>query len=273
MKPPPPVKSRGQHFLTDERVVHKIVALLNLADADTIVEVGPGPGALTEALIDTGKDVVAVEPDGRMIQHLTRRFGPNVSLVQESILNVKAVDIVPALSEHAVLVGNLPYNLSGPILGWIFASAASFRQVVVMLQLEVARRLVAPPATRDFGPLAVACALDFSATKKFLVRPGAFFPVPGVTSAVVELVPTPEVPIRVKDREDFMRFVHALFAHRRKNLRNNLLAAGGEPQRCEQALAAAHVDGRLRAEQLRWHSLASLYRAVCPFSGGFTIDR
>jgi len=270
MRPPPPVKSRGQHFLKDERVVHKIVDLLNLADAETIVEVGPGRGALTGALVDTGKAVVAVEPDSRMIQFLTKRFGTRLTLVHDSVLDVKAADILPARSSRAVLAGNLPYNLSGPILGWIFASAAHWRQAVVMLQLEVARRLVASPATRDFGPLAVACALDFSATKRFLVRPGAFFPVPEVTSAVVELVPHSEPPIRVDDREDFMRFVHALFAHRRKNLRNNLLAAGGEAQWCERAMATAGVDGRLRGEQLRWQNLASLYRAVCPFSGNFT---
>jgi 16S rRNA (adenine1518-N6/adenine1519-N6)-dimethyltransferase len=273
MKPPSPVKSRGQHFLKDERVVRKIVGLLVLADADTIVEIGPGRGALTGALLETGKRVVAVEPDGRMIQFLTKRFGAKLTLVHDSVLNVKANDTLPARSGRALLVGNLPYNLSGPMLGWIFASAARWRQVVVMLQLEVARRLVAKPATRDFGPLAVACALDFSATKKFLVRPGAFFPVPEVTSAVVELEPSPDPPIRVDDRESFLRFVHALFAHRRKNVRNNLLATGGLARRWEQALAVARVDGRLRAEQLRWQDLASLYRASSPLPGDFSHGR
>jgi 16S rRNA (adenine1518-N6/adenine1519-N6)-dimethyltransferase len=264
MKPPSPVKARGQHFLKDERVVRKIVGLLNLADADTIVEIGPGRGALTGALVATGKPVVAVEPDGRMIAFLQKRYGADLTLVHDSVLNVTAADILPARCGRVVLAGNLPYNLSGPILEWIFTSAAQWRQVVVMLQLEVARRLVAGPATRDFGPLAVACALHFSASKKFLVRPGAFFPVPAVTSAVVELVPCAHPPVQVEDREHFLRFVHALFAHRRKNLRNNLLAAGSDAVLLESALKSVRVDGRLRAEELQWRQLAALYAACGP---------
>lgn len=262
MKPPSPVKSRGQHFLKDVRVVRKIVDLLRLAQGDTVVEIGPGRGALTTALVESGHPVVAVEPDLRMVEFLKGRFGTKLTLVHESVLEVRATDLV-AKRGHAVLVGNLPYNLSGPILEWIFQSASLWQRVVVMLQLEVAHRLVAQPVTREFGPLAVARALHFDAGRKFVVHPGAFYPVPAVKSAVVELLPCAHPPVEVKDRDDFLRFVHVLFAHRRKNLRNNLLAAGGEEEWCEQALSAAHVDGRLRAEQLRWQDLGRLYMAWC----------
>lgn len=267
MKPPPPVKSRGQHFLKDARVVRKIVELLRPESGDTVVEIGPGRGALTKGLMDTGQPVVAVEPDPRMVEFLQSQFHEKLAIVHESILEVRAKDLVGKPGQ-AVLAGNLPYNLSGPILEWIFLSARYWRRVVVMLQLEVARRLVAQPATREFGPLAVARALHFDAGRKFLVHPGAFFPIPAVTSAVVELIPTTAPPVVVQDRDHFLRFVHALFAHRRKNLRNNLLAAGEIPEQLEEALKSSGVDGRLRAEQLRWEQLATLYDSCMAESGG-----
>ena len=265
MKPPAPHKSRGQHFLRDARVVHKIVDLLDLEHASTVVEIGPGRGALTGALLETGKRVVGVEPDHRMIDYLHSRYGSALHLIHASLLDVAAEDLLPQRSERAVLVGNLPYNLSGPIMEWIFESATHWQKVVIMLQLEVARRLVAPPATRDFGPLAIASALHFTAAKRFLVRPGSFFPPPEVTSAVVELSPCATPPVVVNDRAAFMRFVHMLFAHRRKNLRNNLIAAvGGEPNEWDRVFNSVALDGRLRAEQLHWQYLSDLYAAAGP---------
>jgi 16S rRNA (adenine1518-N6/adenine1519-N6)-dimethyltransferase len=229
------------------------------------VEIGPGRGALTGALLETGKRVVAVEPDLRMVDYLQSRYGSELHLVHASLLNVAAKDLLPEGSERAVLVGNLPYNLSGPIMEWIFQSAAHWQKAVIMLQLEVARRLVAPPATRDFGPLAIACALHFTAAKRFLVRPGSFFPPPEVTSAVVELSPCAKPPVAVRDRAAFMRFVHMLFAYRRKNLRNNLMTAvGGETREWDDVFQSVALDGRLRAEQLQWQNLTDLHAAARP---------
>lgn len=265
MRAPSPVKSRGQHFLTDVRVVQKIAGLLDLGGATTVVEIGPGRGALTGALLETGREVVAIESDARMIDYLKSRHGSGLHLVHASVLDVEAARVLSGRKGRAVLVGNLPYNLSGPILEWIFRSAPRWHQVVIMLQLEVVRRLVAPPATRDFGPLAVACALHFKSTRRFLVRPGAFFPAPAVTSAVVELNPTTHPPLRAVPEEVFLRFVHTLFAHRRKNLRNNLQAASSnDTADWDDVLRAARLDGRLRAEQLSWRDLSDLYEAAKP---------
>jgi 16S rRNA (adenine1518-N6/adenine1519-N6)-dimethyltransferase len=159
-------------------------------------------------------------------------------------------------------VGNLPYNLSGPILEWIFQLAKHWRQVVLTLQLEVVKRLVAEPATREFGPLAVARALHYDAAKRHLVRPGAFFPPPKVTSAIVELRPTSKPPLAPSDPDHFMQIVHALFAHRRKNMRNNLkLGLQVDDQVLDHILESAGVDGRRRAEQLTWPDLSRLYTA------------
>lgn len=264
MRAPGPRKSYGQHFLTDLRVTDKIVKCLALDSASRIVEIGPGRGALTGALLATGKPVIAVETDARLAAFLREKYADGLALIESDILEVDAQDLLkraPA-SDPTVLVGNLPYNLGGPILEWIFQSAKLWSQVVLMLQLEVARRLVAPPQTRDFGPLAIACALHFDARKRFLVRPGAFFPPPKVTSAVIELTPATHPPVSPQNPRHFLTFVHALFGHRRKNMRNNLkLDIALEDNALDGLFAVAHVDGRQRAEQLSWPELDRLYRA------------
>jgi 16S rRNA (adenine1518-N6/adenine1519-N6)-dimethyltransferase len=256
-------KALGQHFLVNRSVVHKTVELLRLEGVSTIVEIGPGHGALTGALLETGKHVVAVEPDARMVNHLQGELGGDrLEIIHDDVLNLAASELIGGSRSKAVLAGNLPYNLSGPILGWIFGSAEHWHQVVVMLQLEVARRLVAPPSTRDFGPLAVACALKFEARKRFLVKASSFKPPPQVTSAVVELVPVPRPPVRVDDADAFMNLVHALFAHRRKNMRNNLRLQGRlDGEQLERLFRTAGLDGSRRAEQLTWPGLERLYGA------------
>jgi len=260
---PGPRKSYGQHFLTDLRVTDKIVACLALDSAAQIVEIGPGRGALTGALIATGKPVTAVETDRRLVAHLRGRFGSLLDVLESDILAVDARKLVGRRGRKdsgVILVGNLPYNMGGPILEWIFQSAKLWSQVMVMLQLEVARRLVAEPQTRVFGPLAIARALHFDARKRFLVRPGAFFPPPKVMSAVVELTPAIHPPVKPKDAAHFMRFVHALFGHRRKNMRNNLkLSAGLDDDGLDRLFDTSGVDGRRRAEQLTWSELDRLY--------------
>ena len=137
-----------------------------------------------------------------------------------------------------------------------------WQQVVVMLQLEVARRLVASPATRDFGPLAIARALHFDAAKRFNIRPGSFKPPPKVDSAIVELRPVARPPVRWKDTEEFMNFARALFGQRRKTIRNNIRQNTGlDTALTERLLVLAGVNGRLRGEQLTWSNLECLYQA------------
>lgn len=271
-RPPGPVKRYGQHFLTDLRVVGKTVNLLDLNSCSCIVEIGPGRGALTKKLLELGKPVIAVETDARLAGFLRESFGSDLKLYERDILTVSAEELLGlepgggTPRKRAVLIGNLPYNLSGPILGWIFNSAKYWSQAVLTLQLEVVRRLIAPPETRDFGPLAVACALRFTAVKKHIIRPGAFFPPPRVQSAIVDLRRNPSPPIRPKDADHFMKFVHALFGHRRKNMRNNLkLNAGLEDDALDGVFDKAGVEGRVRAEQLTWDMLSMLYKAYLPY--------
>jgi len=239
-------------------VAAKTAGLLQLSETDTIVEIGPGRGALTKVLLESGKRIVAIEIDPRMVAHLRQEFGDRIEICEADVLSVEPGEIVG--EEKAILVGNLPYNMGGPILEWIFQSTEHWLQVVVMLQLEVARRLVAEPQMRDFGPLAVARALHFKAFKRFLVRPGAFFPPPKVTSAVVELIPDSAPPLTPSDREEFLRFVHGLFAHRRKHVLNNLELHLSRPrEELADLFTAAGVDPRARAEQLSYADLDRLY--------------
>lgn len=243
-------KRFGQHFLAREWSAKLIAAIAPAAD-DTFLEIGPGQGAITRALAARSRAVVAVEVDRDLAARLRDENVPRVTIVEGDVLGVDftTLDLPPGTR----IAGNLPYNISSPILFKVLETQRAtglFRDATFMLQREVADRLVARPGTKEYGLLTVFTALEASVTKQLTLPPGAFRPPPKVTSAVVRLTFLP--PDRRPDvPATFAPMVQALFGVRRKTIANGLKgaahAAGLSPG---DALRIAELDPRLRPEQL-----------------------
>jgi 16S rRNA (adenine1518-N6/adenine1519-N6)-dimethyltransferase len=248
-----PKKWLGQNFLRDDTVVQRIVDAVDPATTDVVIEIGPGQGALTEKLLDSGADVIAIEFDQDLILMLEERFGrsPRFRLISQDALRTDFAEIV---DEPAKLVANLPYNISTPILQRLMEQRHLFSKLVLMFQREVIERITAKPGSSDRGFLTVLVENAFDVDRLFDVPPTAFRPVPKVWSAVVRLTPKgAAVP-----GEAFLRkLVSAAFAQRRKTLQNNLKGFIADPA---MTLAAAGIDPSRRAQSLslaEWNALAS----------------
>jgi 16S rRNA (adenine1518-N6/adenine1519-N6)-dimethyltransferase len=242
-----PKKSLGQNFLRDQGVADRIVAALDLDKDDAVVEIGPGQGALTEALIAQARSVTAIEFDRDLIGPLNERFGDSESfcLINADALTFDLADLTaPNDATKLKLVANLPYNISTPILQRLIGSRNHSSRIVLMFQREVVERMTAPPGGKERGYLTVLVENAFETEYLFDVSPGAFYPVPKVWSAVVRLTPKPSNTI---DDKLFASLLSTAFAHKRKTILNNLRvvypdAAG--------AIAAAGIDHTRRAETL-----------------------
>jgi 16S rRNA (adenine1518-N6/adenine1519-N6)-dimethyltransferase len=222
---PIPSKRFGQHFLKDKRTIQRIVDALGPRNDETIVEIGPGTGALTAELIERAGRVIAVEFDNKLAPFLSEQFGsfPNFKLVMGDALTTDFCrEIQPA--SQARLAANLPYNISTAILQRLIEQRACLTEMVVMLQREVVERIMAPPGSSDRGYLSVLIEAYCETEKLFDVGPGAFKPPPKVWSSVIRLRFRPQVlAFESALNEDlFWRTVSAGFAQKRKTILNNL---------------------------------------------------
>ena len=257
-------KRFGQHFL-EKAWVDKLIAGLDAARDDTFVEIGPGRGALTKPLAPLVREIVAVEIDRDLAASLPAAVPSNVRVVSGDFLDVNLDDVLEGMPLPARVVGNLPYNVSSPILFKLLDAADEgrrFRDATLMLQKEVADRLVAQPGTGEYGTLAVQVALLADVERILTLPPGAFRPPPKVTSAVVRLrfhAPSADVG----DRRVFERVVRGVFLQRRKTLANALKPVAASLGRsAPELLERAGVDGSRRPEELTVADMARLSRAV-----------
>lgn len=257
-------KRFGQHFLELAWVAKLIDALDPRAD-QTFLEIGPGRGALTKPLAPRVAQIIAVELDRDLAAALPQELPANVRIVQGDFLETDLPDLLRDTAKPVRVVGNLPYNVSSPILFRLLKSADEgrfFSDATVMLQKEVADRLVAVPGSGDYGALAIQVALLARATRLLTLPPGAFRPPPKVTSAVVRLDFHPPAE-DVGDRDVFERVVRGLFLQRRKTLLNALKPVADSFGRSAADLVEqAGVDGRKRPEALTLSDIARLARAV-----------
>ena len=253
---PRPKKRLGQHFLTDRHYLDRIVAEIDPRPGEAMVEIGPGPGALTERLARVVRPLHVVEIDRELAGALRGRFAPESVVVHEG--DALEFDL-GALPEGLRVVGNLPYNVSTPLLFHVAAFAPRIRDCVFMLQREVVERMVALPDTAEYGRLSVMLQYRFAMALAFRVPPGAFTPPPKVDSAIVRMRPRGEGRRVARDEALFERIVAAAFSQRRKMLRSALRAvvdaqafarAGIDPQRRGETLSVAEfadlADGALR---------------------------
>lgn len=239
---PRPKKRLGQHFLTDRHYLDRIVAAIAPQPGEAMVEIGPGPGALTERLAQVVRPLHAVEIDRDLAAGLRARFTPDAVVVHEG--DALAFDFA-SLPARLRVVGNLPYNVSTPLLFHVASFAPRIRDCVFMLQKEVVERMVAGPGTADYGRLSVMLQYRFAMALALRVPPGAFTPPPKVDSAVVRMEPLGDGRLAARDEVLFARIVMAAFSQRRKTLRNALRALAGD-----EVFARAGIDPGLRGETL-----------------------
>jgi 16S rRNA (adenine1518-N6/adenine1519-N6)-dimethyltransferase len=259
---PRPRKRLGQHFLSDRRILARIADALEMTGTETVVEIGPGRGALTEALAERAARVVAVELDGALAAMLRARYAGSdrVQIVEADVLDVSLAEL--AGGPGYVLAGNVPYYITTPILFHALEPPRPDR-AVFLVQREVAERVVAPPGSKTYGALSVNVQAVAHAEVAFRVPAGAFHPPPKVESAVLRLRPR-AVPDVLPDEEvGVRRLVQDAFAMRRKQLRRVLRSvAAVDVERAEAVLAACGIDPEARPETLAPADFARLYREL-----------
>jgi 16S rRNA (adenine1518-N6/adenine1519-N6)-dimethyltransferase len=263
---PPANKRLGQHFLIDRNIVRKIVGAAELTAEDTVLEIGPGRGILTESLSQAARRVVAIEIDRELYGLLQARQGEwaNVELICADALNYP-FDTLPA----GVVVANLPYYISTPLLFKFLEHRRRLSRLVLMLQNEVADRLVAKAGDAEYGVLSVMTQYAAEVKKAFKVSANCFRPRPDVGSAVVVLRPRPEEALlSPRDESRFIAVVKAAFAHRRKTLINSLRDEGYDAPTAMEAIVSMQLSSSVRAETLTLEQFMELttrlaHRHVC----------
>ena len=267
---PYPSKRLGQHFLRDQRTIQRIIDALDPHANETIIEIGPGTGALTSTLIERAGRVIAIEFDNKLAPFLTERFSdfPNFKLVMADALTTDfCAEILPARS--ARLVANLPYNISTAILQKLIAQRVCFEEMVLMLQREVVERLLAPAGTSDRGFISVLVEAYCEAEKLFDVSPGAFRPPPKVWSSVMRVKFRPRINAEVADEGLLWETVSAGFAQKRKTILNNLRHTSGRLHETLKrnggasiVLCKAQVELQRRAETLTLEEWGKIVQAI-----------
>lgn len=249
-----PRKRFGQHFLHDPQVIAHIARAFGPRPGQTIVEIGPGLGALTDALLRTLPALHVVELDRDLAPRLRETYGDRLTVHQADAVSFDFCRLVPGGVVR--VIGNLPYNISTPLLFHLLTQTC-VADMVFMLQKEVVDRMAAPPGGKDYGRLSVMIQARCVVEPLFNVGPGAFTPPPKVDSAVVRLTPHAAPPVVIDDERTFARVVQAAFAQRRKTLRNTLKGIV-----TPEAMATAGIDPGRRAETLSLAEFAAISNRV-----------
>ena len=255
-------KRFGQHFLHDRNLVDRMVRPLGLQQDDTLVEIGPGRGALTYPLLEEIPHLHVVELDRDLIALLRQENSPERLTIHESdALRFDFRTLKPA-DKPLRVIGNLPYNISTPLIFHLLSQADAISDMTFMLQKEVVDRLTASPGTRDWGRLSIMVQYHCQADYLFFVPPGAFSPPPKVDSSVVRLIPHASPPHPANDEEHLRRLVAQAFTQRRKAIRNSL-----KSQVTLEQFEQAGIDAGLRPDQLTVADYVTLANLTCPGAG------
>ncbi|MCX8105883.1 MAG: 16S rRNA (adenine(1518)-N(6)/adenine(1519)-N(6))-dimethyltransferase RsmA [Ignavibacterium album] len=235
-----PLKRLGQNFLKDKNILRKIYEFINPQEGERIIEIGPGEGALTEFLISSRAEVIAIEIDKRVIEHLQSSF-PDIKIINQDFLEV---DLTQFHSSDLRIVGNIPYNITSPIIFKLIENHNLIRDAIFMVQYEVAKRITAKKGSKDYGILSVLLSYFAETELCFKVSPNVFYPKPKVFSAVVKIKFKKNIDESLK--KTFIQIVKAAFGNRRKTLKNSL----SNSIFAQLNFSGCEVDLSLRAEQL-----------------------
>lgn len=259
---PPVRKSLGQHFLTDRRILGRIADALDLTGTETVVEVGPGRGALTEELLPRCRRLVAIEYDRKLAELLRERYTgePRLTVVQADVLETDLADA--AGTSDFVLVGNVPYYITTPILFHALQPPRP-RRAVYLVQREVADRAASEPGSRVYGALSVNVQAVATVRSLFRVPPGAFQPPPKVESAVIRIEPRDQALVTPAEEQPFRRLVQEAFGMRRKQLGRVVRTIYSlDAEQAEALVRSVELDPMARPETLSPQDFARLLRAV-----------
>jgi 16S rRNA (adenine1518-N6/adenine1519-N6)-dimethyltransferase len=255
-------KRFGQNFMVDPHKANSLVESLNIIPGETILEIGPGTGILTERILQANANLIAVELDRDMIDPLQERFTPTgrFRLIESDIIKIDPHTLV---ADKLKVIGNLPYNISGAMIEWFIAHHESVKLAVITVQKEVAARLRAIPGNRDYGALSVMIQSYFDIKRLFDIPPGCFSPKPKVLSTALSLTPHKKIADDI-DFPRFREFLWACFSKKRKTLINSLsFWSEGETfskEQVEKYLASLSKKPDIRAEQLSLSDFLELFR-------------
>ena len=254
-------KKLGQNFLIKRGIVDEIVHAAELTVGEPVLEVGPGIGTLTQGLAQSGADVTAIELDRRLLEVLDTTLASydNVRIIHGDVLKLD----VPTIMNHKPfkVVANLPYYITTPIIMSLLESKLPIERLVVMVQKEVALRMIAKPGTKDYGALSAAVQYYTEPDIVLDVPPKSFLPAPAVTSSVIRCVLRDKPPVDVIDEKLFFRVVKAGFAQRRKTFSNTMKTTGLTRDRIEELLVKANIDGQRRGETFTLQEFADVANA------------
>ena len=254
-------KKLGQNFLIKRGIVDEIVHAAEFTVGEPVLEVGPGIGTLTQGLAQSGADVTAIELDRRLLEVLDTTLASydNVRIIHGDVLKLD----VPTIMNHKPfkVVANLPYYITTPIIMSLLESKLPIERLVVMVQKEVALRMIAKPGTKDYGALSVAVQYYTEPDIVLDVPPKSFLPAPAVTSSVIRCVLRDKPPVDVIDEKLFFRVVKAGFAQRRKTFSNTMKTTGLTRDRIEELLVKANIDGQRRGETFTLQEFADVANA------------
>ncbi len=264
-------KSLGQNFIIDPNIMENIINIAGIDKQTAVIEVGPGIGALTQFLAEYGQSVLSLEIDQRFLPVLAEELKEyeNITVVEGDALKLDLKSLIDRhLSgyQRLVLVANLPYYVTTPILMHFLQADIPLDAMTIMVQKEVAERLSASPSTKAYGSLSIAVQYEMEVELAAVVPPTVFIPAPNVDSAIIQLEKRANKKVEVENEDFFFGLVRRSFAQRRKTLRNNLINAFGKEnsskEKIDHAMAEAGLDPKIRGEALDIQQFASLSQAL-----------
>ena len=256
-----PRKGWGQHFLIDRNILNKVIRTAQIEKGDVVLEVGPGLGEMTLALARQAKQVISIEIDPKLVELLKKKLVdfPNINVVEGDVLTLDFKKFFTQLSQRIKVVANLPYQISTPLLFHFIEAKEIFSTLTLMLQREVAERMVASSGSKAYGPLSIFVQLFSELSICFLVKPSAFFPPPKVESAVIHMTWREKPLVKLEEEKWFRKVVRGCFGYRRKTLINALKHSGlSLPRDVEARMEKIEIDPHRRPETLTIQEFASL---------------
>ncbi len=250
-------KRFGQNFLSDDGIIRRIVQSINPKKGDRIIEIGPGLGAITRPILDIVGEMDVIELDRDIIPKLQLNCGLDRPLHVHNVDVLKFDFASLGYDQPLRIIGNLPYNISTPIIFHLVEYRSLIKDMYFMLQKEVVDRLAAAPDTSNYSKLSVMAQYHFNVTPLFIVPPESFQPVPKVDSAIVRLIPHARPPIDIDNEKAFAQLVSKAFSQRRKTLRNVLKDICSTEQ-----IEAAGISASARAQSLSLSQFAALYKQI-----------